>query len=227
MKGKASYLLALFLVCGVGRAGEPIPEGARFIGHLRKATVELVGVTSQNKGIFAPEWGSHTVVDADGNVVPNYTMFIAVVAEPAQTAVLRVGLSMEAWETVASRTPDSAGSSSFRRYGRQWTVMFDKAEPRGASGGTQVTLKTTLSGYGAYNRLTQRLVAVTSDGDEHATKWGKGQWEHGRTIIYDLPLSSIKEFRFQVSPYDWVEFGNVSLSLGQKTRVAVVPSDGA
>ena len=184
------------------------------------------GRAGQRKGIFSPEWGSHTVVDADGNVVPNYTMFIAVVAEPAQTAVLRVGLSMEAWETVASQTPDRAGSSSFHRYGRQWTVVFDKAEPRGTSDGTEVTLNTTLSGYDAYNRLTQRLVAVTNDGDEHATKWGKGLWEHGRTITYDLPLSSIKEFRFQVSPYDWVEFRNVSLRPGQKTDVRVLSPKG-
>ena len=64
--------------------------------------------------LFSPEWRSNDVVDADGNVVPNYTMFSAVVAEPAQTAVLGVGLSMEAWETVASQKPDRAGSSSFQ-----------------------------------------------------------------------------------------------------------------
>ena len=46
--------------------------------------------------------------------------------------------------------------------------------------------------------------------------------KHGRTITYDLPLSSIKEFRFQVSPYDWVEFRNVSLRPGQKTLVTVI-----
>ena len=30
--------------------------------------------------------------------------------------------------------------------------------------------------------------------------------------LYDLPLSSIKEFRFQLSPYDWVEFEKTSHS---------------
>ncbi|MHB1036436.1 MAG: hypothetical protein ACYC35_04440 [Pirellulales bacterium] len=133
---------------------------------------------------------------------------------------------MEAWETVASQPPDRAGSSRFDRYGSEWTVVFDKAESRGAIGGTQVKLKTTLSGYEAYNVVTQRLVAVTSDGNEHATKWGEGYWQYGRTIMYDLPLSSIKEFRFQVSPYDWVEFRKVSLRPGQKTAVTVVSLDG-
>ena len=181
----------------------------------------------QRKNIFAPESGSDAVVDADGNVVPNFTMFSAVVAEPAQTAVFRVGVSREAWETVASQQPDRAGSSRFDRYGCDWIVVFGKAEPRGAIGGTQVKLKTTLAGYKAFNVVTQRLVAVTSDGNEHAIKLGEGDWERGRTIICDLPLSSIKELRLQVSPYDWVEFRNVSLRPGQKTLVTVIPLDGA
>jgi hypothetical protein len=45
MLRKTSCLLALVFVCGVGRAGEPIPDDARFVGHTQKATVELVGVT--------------------------------------------------------------------------------------------------------------------------------------------------------------------------------------
>jgi hypothetical protein len=151
-------------------------------------------------------------------------MFSAVVAASAQTAVLRVGLSMDAWETVASQKPDRAGGSSFNRYGRQWTVTFDKAKARGADK-TQVTLKTTLSQYEAFNRVSKRLVAVTPDGSEQATKWGAGRWEADRTFVYDLPLNSIKEFRFHVSPYDWVEFRNVSLKPTQKTHVTVVPWD--
>jgi hypothetical protein len=179
------------------------------------------GITSRRKNIFAPAWGSDMVVDADGHVVPDHTLFSAVVAKPAETAVLRVGVSKEAWETVASQTPDRGGSSNFDRYGRQWTVVFDKAEARGPRDQTQVRLKTTFSGYKAYNEVTQRLVAVTSDEKEHAPRGEVGDWENGRTITYDLPLPSIKEFRFQVSPYDWVEFDKISLQLGQKTAVRV------
>jgi hypothetical protein len=179
------------------------------------------GIAGRRKNIFSPAWGSDVVVDADGIVVPNYSLFSAVVAKPAETAVLRVGVSREAWETVASQTPDRGGSSSFDRFGRQWTVVFDKAEARGPRDQAQVRLKTTLSGYTAYNEVTQRLVAVTSDEKEHTPKGEVGDWENGRTITYDLPLSSTKEFRFQVSPYDWVEFANISLQLGQKTDVRV------
>ena len=164
----------------------------------------------------------------DGKNGPEYDqMFYQSFLASAPMAVFRVGVSREAWETVASQQPDRAGSSRFDRYGCDWTVVFDKAESRGAIGGTQVKLKTTLAGYEAFNVVTQRLVAVTSDGNEHATKLGEGDWKRGRTIIYDLPLSSIKEFRFQVSPYDWVEFRNVSLRPGQKTLVTIMPLDGA
>jgi len=340
-----SRLLALVLLCGVGQAGECVADDARFIGHLRQGTVELVGVahypptnksrwwqpdgpaaqlgpyrhqegshgvmkvkrglkgltflvrfknlptdqrpakylpTEQRPARYLPteqpsyeqdgydhsavdvwrpvfafkpfgpswqvdyiasvlptiitkrinlftpnHWGG-SVVDADGNSVPDYYMFSAVVAPPAQTAVLRVGLSMDAWETVASQKPDRAGSSSFIRDGRQWFVRFYKAKARaGASSAdrTQVNVKTTITWPESYGRLTQRLVAVTSDGSEQANKWGTGQWEDGRTIVYDLPLSSIKEFRFQVSPYDWVEFDNISLHPTRKTAVKVVSPD--
>ena len=56
MQGKSSCLLALVLVCGVGRAGEPIPDDARFVGHLRRATVELLGVTYYRPNVKSRWW---------------------------------------------------------------------------------------------------------------------------------------------------------------------------
>ena len=46
----------------------------------------------------------------------------------------------------------------------------------------------------------------------------------GTAVFSGLPLSSIKEFQFQVRPYDWVEFKNVSLQPGRATIVRVVSS---
>ena len=67
----------------------------------------------------------------------SYQSFLA----SSPMAVFRVGVSRDAWETVASQQPDRAGSPRFDRYGCDWTVVFDKAESRGAIGGTQVKLK--------------------------------------------------------------------------------------
>ena len=172
--------------------------------------------------LFNPSRWEGTVVDADGDFAPGYRMFSAVVAEPAQTAVLRVGLSMDAWETVVTQKPDQAGSAGFNRLDHPWPVLFEEAEVGATPDQTQVTLETTIVAWEAYGKLAPRLLAVTSDGREHTTPYAKGNWESGRTIIFDLPLSSVKEVQFQVSPYDWVEFRNISLKPRQKTVPTVV-----
>jgi len=109
---------------------------------------------------------------AHGNIVPNYyKMFSGVFGGFAQSTDLRVGVSMGKWETVISRKPDSTGTSSFNRDGQQWTVTFYKAMTTHnvtAGDTTQVILKSTLT-YGQWNK---RLVAVASDGSEHATSIG-------------------------------------------------------
>ncbi|MFV1967739.1 MAG: hypothetical protein ACC628_20095, partial [Pirellulaceae bacterium] len=74
-----------------------------------------------------------------------------------------------------------------------------------------------------YGKLKTRLVAVANDGSEHASLIGY-IGNNGTAVFRGLPLSSIKEFKFQVRPYDWVEFKNVSLQPGQRTIVTVVSS---
>jgi hypothetical protein len=196
----------------------------------------------------SPSWEVSSVVDAHGATIvsspgssqpaatyradtyaqgnSNYKMFSAVLAAFAQTIDFRVGINMGAWETVISWKADSAGTSSFRRDGQEWTVTFHKATTRhNATKGdtTQVGLTSTYT-YGQWNK---RLVAVASDGSEHATSIGYNEGgDNGPAVFHDLPLSSIKEFRLQVRPYYWVEFQNVSLQSGQKTDVKVVsPGD--
>jgi hypothetical protein len=346
MLRKASALLALVLVCGVGQAGESKADGPPFIAHLPQGTVELVGVTSSYrptkqsrwwqpdgsaapigpfcaqqkyppKRLFADEkvrtflvrfenlpadastdpvggvnfsttpqgrchhwvagagtsarnpeqfftgaplWdaGTHLwaatdvydVVDADGELTLNnacppqpaatdradtyaqhivpyyYKMFAEIFTGSARTTDLRVGVSMGAWETVVSRKPDSAGTSSFTRDGREWTVTFRKAttlHKAAAGDATQVTI--TSSSY-TYGQWKKRLVAVTSDGSERTTSIGNmSGGDHGVAFFHNLPLSSIKELRLQVRPYCCVEFDNVSLQPGLKTHVKVVSSD--
>jgi hypothetical protein len=38
-------------------------------------------------------------------------------------------------------------------------------------------------------------------------------------------LSSIKEFKYQVRPYQWVEFKNIPIEAGQKAETKVVSPD--
>ena len=77
-----------------------------------------------------------------------------------------------------------------------------------------------------YGKLKTRLVVIDNDGKEHASLIDY-LGNRGTAVFSGLPLSSIKEFQFQVRPHDWVEFRNVSLRPGQKTLVTVIPVDSA
>ena len=108
-------------------------------------------VPPAKKEHFSPHWGSDTVVDAGGNVVPDHRY---VLCGGRRTCP---GGHPPSWPQHGgmgdSGKPDarSAGSSTFDRYGRQWTVVLIKWKSRGPNDQTQVRLKTTLSGYKAYN----------------------------------------------------------------------------
>jgi hypothetical protein len=175
-------------------------------------------------------WEGNEVVDGEGNRVPNCRMFSTSLRPGTRRVDFRVGISMGAWETVASRKPDSAGTSSFNCEGRQWKVTFYKAKTvHNATAGdiTQVSVATTVTWPAHYGKLTRRLVVVTSDGCERATGEGDYAKQEIDAVFPRLPVSSIQEVRFQVRPYYWVEFKNVSLQSGRKTHVQVVSSDGS
>ncbi|MFV1967740.1 MAG: hypothetical protein ACC628_20100, partial [Pirellulaceae bacterium] len=74
-------------------------------------------------------WEGHNVVDAHGNVLPDYRMYAAHFDAYTEMADLRASVSTSAyeWETVITRKSDSAGPSSFRRDGEEWPVTFYKA----------------------------------------------------------------------------------------------------
>ena len=70
-----------------------------------------------------------------------------------------------------------------------------------------------------------RVVAVDKDGQEHASSGsnsGGEAFEQQTATFSQLPLENVSEFRFQVRPYRWVEFRNVSLEPDQPTQVEIV-----
>jgi len=159
-----------------------------------------------------------------------YQAFAAVFAGSAKTTDLRVGVSLGEWETVVARRPDSAGRASFTRDGREWTVMFGGATTRRNAKAEYMTrVAVTSTPLHTYGQWKTRLVAVASDGSEHASWIGEADGSgatmdgnSGVAVFRALPLSSIKEFRLQVRPFHCVEFDNISLRRGQKTAVRVL-----
>jgi hypothetical protein len=168
--------------------------------------------------------GSAPVVDHYGKTVPNCKTFSVSLGASAQTADFRVGVAMGTWETVITQPARSAGRKSFGRDDRQRTVTFKKATPGKSARTTQVELTHDVP----YSEWNLQLAAVADDGSEKACLIGSSGPLEGRknavAVFHDLPLSSIQEFRFQVRPYHWVQFVNVSLRPGQATDVKVVSS---
>jgi hypothetical protein len=171
----------------------------------------------------APEWSAESVVDASGRTIPDCHILAAVLPASLATATLRVGFGMGPWETVLKLNPENGSTGSFSRDDKQRTVTLQQAEEVGqpACASTRVTLRHTVR----YPAWELRLAAIDHYGKEHVSSLGG----HGGDVSIDmayfdkLPLSSIKEFHFQLRPYSWVEFKNVSLRAGQKTKVEVVP----
>ena len=114
-----------------------------------------------------------------------------------------------------TQKPDRGGRQTFTRDGEQWTVTFQSHKGAGKAAERMSVRHTIPRG-----RLAFRLVAVADDGSEHVDFMGNPVGT--RNSVYSRPSSSIKEFRFQVRPYHWVEFQNISLQPGQKTDVQVV-----
>lgn len=164
-------------------------------------------------------WEGHSVLDPRGRLVPDYKMFSASLAPSIETADFGVGVSAGIWETVITQKPGSDELSEFHRDGRQWFVKIHKATPAAPANSTEV--KVVIAHREFYGRLYTRLVAVTTDGREQASLIAY-QGNNGSAVFRNLPVSSISELRFQVRPYDWVEFKNVSLHPGKKTQVDVV-----
>jgi len=175
-------------------------------------------------GVEFPVWktqpsgesGRTAVLDVHGNVVPNLMLYCAELGPSAKTADFSMGIGIGAWVTVVTQPADRGGTSSFSRDGQPGTVTLEKAAPGRHPDITQVRLTTT-KGPDDWN---DRLVAVTSDGRE--LRPGYDSTGLDRNAIFDtLPLTSIKEFRYQVRRCRWVVFKNIAL---QPAEAAASPS---
>jgi len=160
------------------------------------------------------------VVDASGRRLREYRILSAIFPPTLAAVNLRVGYGLGRWDTVVTLKPEVGSSGSFARDGKQRKATLQQVKEPELSmrNATQVTLNCTVN----HPEWELRLVAVDQERKEHASRLGSV----GKSYIaffQALPLSSIKEFRLQLRPYSWVEFKNVSLHRGRKTKVEVTP----
>jgi hypothetical protein len=103
--------------------------------------------------------------------------------------------------------------------GRDGYVTFPQAAEK--EGSTAVNVAHPLSGWDT------KVVAVDKHDQERISTRqasGNGPLKHQSVTFSHLRLAEVKEFRFQVRPYRWVEFRHVSLEPGHQTQVELVDS---
>ena len=120
-------------------------------------------------------------------------------------------------EEVARLFPQLEILGFLGREGHSWIVSFSQPAEKGGCAVVNVTH--------TVKEWEARLIAVDKDGEEHLATGnpsGNSAFKQQTATFSQLPLTEVKEFKFQVRPYRWVEFRNVSLEPGRRTQVEIV-----
>jgi hypothetical protein len=147
-----------------------------------------------------------------GHGIYNQHQMIAAISETSPMTLF-VRYFPKPWRTVATRPANCPAGM------RQVTFpegSADITDPTQKNGGTQIVVA-----YDVKDREA-RIVAVDRNNIEHAPQgvWGDGK-NHMQQMEFHLPLSQVREFRFQVREYEAIEFRNVARVPEQKTNVEI------
>ena len=138
-------------------------------------------------------------------------------ARELRHVTVRVGVETGAWETIASSNGRGASAQ-----GGAIGVTLGPAIT--SEDGDMIMTASDDMPHDA--DLARRIVAVGHDGQVHTAGkrqgYGAGKVYQTTVRFGDIKLNQVKEFLFQTRPFEWVEFGNVSLEAGRRTDVAVV-----
>ncbi len=162
--------------------------------------------TSQNPGPYQK-----------GRSLLDHEIVVAHLRPDLRSVTLRAGLAAGPWQSLVKREPQAGTSGNFQHEGRDWTVLFQDPIESGAQ--TQLT-----ASHSAARGWETRIVAMDLEGRQHLAprSYQSSSSVALTTARFDkLPLAQIKEFQFQVRPYRWAEFRNVSLQAGHRTNVEV------
>ncbi len=166
----------------------------------------------------ASEMNSGGLMLHSGEVLPDHNLVVALLPESAKAVTIRLGVAAGKWKTLVARTPEVNMGGSFPLGHQTCRVLF--LDPVESGGEARVGV--------SYNKVagwTTRVTALDTRGKLHVSiPYGESDSDvasaEGR--FPGLPLSQVKEFRFEARPYAWVEFRNVSLQPGQRTQVEIM-----
>jgi beta-lactamase regulating signal transducer with metallopeptidase domain len=129
--------------------------------------------------------------------------------KPAESVTLRLGIAAGEWPTIAS-----GRHTGFYESGSD-TILIGEPES-GGPGGIPAGEKGLHIGV-VYNITDRdfRVVAIDKNGRTHLSRYaGSGGTDNLRQTTAsfpDLTGDELKEYRFQVRPYEWIEFEDISL----------------
>ncbi len=178
---------------------------------LRNLPAEPVSVELLSDPAYNGAGGGLDRVVKDGTMLEAIAMSLP--AKP--TVTIRVGVAAGPWQTVkeSQRGDQATGANNV---GVAFSHVYEK------DGGIFVAVAHNISG------PQSRVVAVDNDGKEHAASSSSGNGAGGfhllSAMFSGLSLKDIQVFRLQSRPYQWLEFRDVSLHPGHKTRVTTVVS---
>ena len=168
----------------------------------------------------ARNWAGGGPPRLNGRTVTGGSFVVATFPEALSATTVRVGVAIDAWETVASDSGTASQSLDFSRHGQARKVAFYGAtEDR--SGDTILTLTHNLP------EEDVRILAVDDQRREHASTTRYTTGERYKFTLPNLDPNRVREYRLQVRPYRWAEFKNVQLTPASSVSVRVPLSGSA
>ncbi|MEN6334489.1 MAG: CARDB domain-containing protein, partial [Phycisphaerales bacterium] len=169
----------------------------------------------------ADGWGGTCdVVDVQGSRLDDCTGAVASLPGEVTRTALRVGVAAGPWTTISTHDGGRMGYSGDASV--LWSQAFEDSD------GTSVVATAEWR-----KDRTERIVAIDRAGTTHASPGGSvavGNMDQMTTRFDGLKRGQIKEFQYQVRPYEWADFKDVSLrpELGAAPRVEWVrPGKGS
>ena len=155
--------------------------------------------------------GSCLVEDSQGEILDRCTAAISDMEAGKVSTAIRIGVAAGAWSTILSH--DGKNMYPGNRTGVLWSRAFEDSD------GTYIVASAEWR-----KDRAERIVAVDSEDRVH-TGWcgsiASGHVDQYTASFRGLRPDQIKQFLFQVRPYEWAQFDNVSLRRGRKTVVTI------
>ncbi len=157
--------------------------------------------------------GGHHPDDKNGEQIKDIWAVAAAFNEAVEKATVKFGVAAGKWQTQVSF--DGKGSTSIG----QGNYAFNFAKPYVEDNHTYLTVSDNMLDF------PHRVIAIDINGNIHesvdTSSGTAGEIRQSTFGFKNLAIENIQEFQFQIRPYRWVTFKNVSLKPGHKTNVEI------